>query len=342
MSKKIEIIDLTKESDDESHNSQKFKSKKRKHSNSPKRKHKTYKKSNDIKDLIVFYYNKLENTTNSEEINNIVDALSQISLSNITLQLLKDTGIVEPLRQHKSTNSKIRKLLEKWKYHVTQVQSSSSPIQVQSSSSPTQVQLREYKKEDGLEENKTYIKFYSGGKLPMCKLSNFYHVKENIKYDGILYPTTEHAFQAQKYIPEQRIRFSIQGDLGQIDSGFNLVFNVQDVDKKKIFWMQKHMFGVVAKMATDEKRGKKLGLTRNKDFQSTDKLWIDILSKKYEIEEYKDLLKSTGNKYLLEFSKSAKRLADKTFWAGLIDNETHELYGNNQMGKYIMYIRSII
>ena len=57
------------------------------------------------------------------------------------------------------------------------------------------------------------INFWSNGKSPFHNLSNFASIPDGIKYDGIIYTSTEHAFQAQKYIQIHRQRFSITGDL---------------------------------------------------------------------------------------------------------------------------------
>jgi predicted NAD-dependent protein-ADP-ribosyltransferase YbiA (DUF1768 family) len=183
------------------------------------------------------------------------------------------------------------------------------------------------------------IKFYSYGIKPFHKLSNFALIKDGIEFDGLIFYSTEHAFQAQKYIKEQRIRFSIEGDLGNIDSGFKLVFG-DEWEKKKNFWMKKNNIGIIAKMATNIKIGKKLGLIRDINFLSTNELWIELLNLKFNIIEFKNILKNTKNKYLLEFDRGAKRMCLKNnipIWSGLIENDI--LYGNNLMGKYLMIIR---
>lgn len=72
--------------------------------------------------------------------------------------------------------------------------------------------------------NEEVVAFYSCGIKPFHKLSNFALIKDGIKFNKLLFYSTEHAFQAQKYIKEQRIRFSVEGDLGNVDSGFALVF----------------------------------------------------------------------------------------------------------------------
>lgn len=188
--------------------------------------------------------------------------------------------------------------------------------------------------------NEEIIKFYSCGIKPFHKLSNFVLIKDGVEFDGLIYYSTEHAFQAQKYIKEQRIRFSIEGDLGNIDSGFKLVFG-DKWEKKKTFWMKKDNIGIIAKMATNITICKKLGLIRDKNFSSTDELWIELLTKKFNIIEFKNILKNTQNKYLLEFGKGCKRMYVKnnisTWWSGLIDDGI--LYGNNLMGKYLMIVR---
>ncbi len=192
-----------------------------------------------------------------------------------------------------------------------------------------------------------YIKFYSNATSPYNKLSNFYHIKEGIEIDGITYPSSEHAFQAQKYILSDRQRFSIDGDLGKVEPGFTLVFpelkDKEKVEKKKKHWMKKENIGIIAKKATSMKVGQKLKLTRLDNFISTDDLWIKILSKKFNIPELRDILVGTGSIYLLEFDKSAKRNADEgkiVKWGGLIQDDI--LYGKNVMGIYLMKIRDII
>ena len=121
-----------------------------------------------------------------------------------------------------------------------------------------------------VENNEIIVSFYACGKSPINNLSNFSFIKQGIIYDGITYYSTEHAFQAQKYIKEQRHRFSIDGDLGNIETGFLLVFGNDKCEKKKQFWMKKDNIGIIAKMATNPKIGKKLGLIRDNNFISSD------------------------------------------------------------------------
>jgi len=177
-----------------------------------------------------------------------------------------------------------------------------------------------------------HINFFSNAKMPFCKLSNFSHIKDGIIVNDITYASTEHAFQAQKYIKDDRWRFGLDGDLGSWE-GFGLVSK-----KSSDYWKKKDNIGIIAKMATNKIKGKKLGLTRIFEFQSTDELWESILVKKFSIQEFGNVLRSTEDMYLLEFDRGAKRNGSK--WGGLIEAET--LYGENNMGKYLMKVREFI
>lgn len=185
--------------------------------------------------------------------------------------------------------------------------------------------------------NEDVVKFYSCGLKPFHKLSNFALISDNIVFDGLTYCSTEHAFQAQKYIREQRIRFSVDGDIGNMDSGFRLVFGIV-WEKKKAFWMKKNNIGIIAKMATNITISKRIGLIRDVNYVSSDALWIELLTQKFNIIEFKNILQNTKNTYLLEFDRGAKR--SNPIWSGII--EDNMLYGHNLMGKYLMIIRDKI
>lgn len=198
-----------------------------------------------------------------------------------------------------------------------------------------------------------YISFFSNAKDPYYKLSNFNHIKDGILYpppnkdirdnprqlksfidnqEGLIYPSVEHAYQAQKYIERDRIRFSINGDLGNWD-GFKLIH-----DKDVNYWKKKDNIGIIAKMATNPKNTKKLGLKINKKFKCTIDLWLDILILKFQKEYYKNILLATNNLYLLEFDRRARLRGSE--WGGIIEDRV--LYGDNKMGIYIMIIRYLL
>ena len=175
--------------------------------------------------------------------------------------------------------------------------------------------------------------FYSNSRDPFYFLSNFAFVEEGIEYDGTLYPSVEHAFQAQKYIKSQRTRFSTTGDLGNWDS-----IKLVQVKSKRNFWFKKNNIGIIAKMATSTKIGKRLGLIRDASFNSSFELWYFLLEKKYLIKKFYFILKNTENQYLLEFDKGARNRG--SVWGGIIQNDV--LYFDNLMGKYLMKIRENI
>ena len=183
------------------------------------------------------------------------------------------------------------------------------------------------------------INIWSNAKQPFCALSNFAFLEDGIEYENIIYPSTEHAFQAQKYIPKDRVRFSINGDLGNWD-GLALLVKANEVEKKKNYWQKKNNIGIIAKMATNMNTGIKLGLRIIDDFQSRDELWINILTKKFSIPYFKDLLKKTENIYILEYDRGANMRQICTFWGGIIVN--NNLHGYNLMGKYLMRVRDSI
>tara|TARA_B100000768_G_scaffold161252_1_gene161230 strand:+ start:622 stop:1158 length:537 start_codon:yes stop_codon:yes gene_type:complete len=172
-----------------------------------------------------------------------------------------------------------------------------------------------------------HIKFHSNGIKPFNKLSNFANIEGGIELDGLIYPSSEHMYQSQKFVDKKR--FSVEGDLG-IWSGFGLVS-----DKTMDYWKKKDNIGIIAKMATSKKMILKLGLIKIDGFQYTDELWNTILTKKYEVKEFEEILKKTEGLYLLEFDRNAVKRG--SFWGGnSVDNV---LYGENTMGKYLMKVR---
>ena len=180
----------------------------------------------------------------------------------------------------------------------------------------------------------SFVSFGSNAKHPYHQLSNFAWIREGINIDGIEYPSTEHAYQAQKFL--QKDRFSTGGDIGQ-ESGFSLFYPAKEVESKQKYWMKKGNIGILAKMASSKDNVKKLKLKDDPSFDlyNMKPFWMRILQAKYSIPLFRDLLMSTGTEYLLEFSRSAKK--ENSFWAGLI--EDGRLYGKNTMGTYLMDVR---
>ena len=188
--------------------------------------------------------------------------------------------------------------------------------------------------------NFKFIYFGSSTIKPWHHLSNLAEIKDSIEYNGLIYNSVEHAFQSQLFIESDRIRFSIDGDLGSWH-GLKYFFKPEELDKKFKYWNKKYNIGIVAKMASNKKYHKKLKLTSIKtDKQTTFNLWFGILIKKYTIQFYRDILLDTNNHYLCEFDRLGATYPDRIFWGGMIVE--NKLYGNNQMGKYLMTIRDFI
>ena len=187
------------------------------------------------------------------------------------------------------------------------------------------------------------ISFFSNAKEPLNKLSNFAFISDGLNVFGEIYISSEHAFQSRKYLDEDKGKFNSEGIFSNVREGFITVFSEEEADNKKNYWLGKGNVGILAKMATNEKVGKRLGLKRDFSFKSTYQLWEEILLAKFRKEEFKKLLLSTGDSYLLEFSRGAKNNVErgvKEVWGGIVDNNV--LYGDNLMGKYLMKIRDII
>lgn len=175
-----------------------------------------------------------------------------------------------------------------------------------------------------------YLKFYSNAKKPYNKLSNFYYIKEGINYKGLIFPSIEHAYQSTRLINnDDKIDFTIKGKYGNID-GFKILFNKDEYINKQIYWMKKNNIGILAKMAIKQYDKSKL----NNNNMSKDE-WVKILMLKFKIPEFKDLLLSTNDKILYEFSRHPD------FYTAYL-NDKNELIGNNFMGECLMEVRNLL
>ena len=176
------------------------------------------------------------------------------------------------------------------------------------------------------------------------ELGNFALINDGIEIDSLIYPSIEHAYQAQTFIPEHRHRFTTDGDLGDENTGFNLVFDNADDVKKKWINKKRNNIGIIANKTADQDVVLSLGLTKLPSFLASNDLWLDILRKKFNLQYFKNLLVKTENKYLLDYDKTAKNRIDNgqdedEVWGGFIDYESNKLYGQNQHGGYLMIIR---
>ena len=196
--------------------------------------------------------------------------------------------------------------------------------------------------------NEQFVYFGSNTKLK--ELSNFYECE--IEYKGNIYNSVENVYQSLKFNNEDRVRFMKYGDLGGYSGivKYGKIFyggkkSDEELNKKMEYWRKRKCIGIIAKLSSNEKYSKKLGLTFNSEYDSEFKrelIFKEILKIKYKNEKFKDILKKTNDNKLIEFGRSCKRLYEKGVndkWCGLVDNGI--LFGENRMGKWLMEIRDI-
>ena len=147
-----------------------------------------------------------------------------------------------------------------------------------------------------------------------------------IEYDGLKYASTEHAYQAQKYEPNSRHHFTLDGILSKWETidNYPKVFGKLGTDR----WKSKNNIGIIPKyVSSDADRGLLLGLKRLKNFQRDPLIWKAILTQKFNNHpKLKAVLlgsenpslpkndsnpyratKYSGDEYLLEFGIGDKR-----------------------------------
>ena len=208
--------------------------------------------------------------------------------------------------------------------------------------------------------------------IPLCYLSNFAEVESGITYQGIVYPTVEHAYQAQKFLPECRPLFSLTGMYGNptdhFDRGWNAYFKAKtptkkningDVEKKKNSqYAKKRTMGVLAKMVnTLSRKPRKLEALNLKldphwNFNDAhEKMWLDLLRSKYRDPKMKEHLLATNHDYLIEYQKMEKKKVNGR-WTQDDHVDFYTAYYNlatqncahcnepacNSMGKFLMKI----
>lgn len=167
---------------------------------------------------------------------------------------------------------------------------------------------------------------------PLCSLSNFAVVRSGVRFEGLVYPSVEHAFHAQKYHPSCRALFSV-GVFGNPADSFHAGWtayyaaltpagdNAKKVEKQKNSKHargdakgKKDTMGVLAKMVNTLCRNEPgkmplLGLRPNPEWDFNDAheaLWMRLVRSKFEDPEMSAILKGTGTNYLIEFQKHEK------------------------------------
>ena len=195
-----------------------------------------------------------------------------------------------------------------------------------------------------------------GSGAGLAEPSNFCICPDGVELDGIVYPTSEHAWHAQKLDPRDQHRFAVGGDLASMATGMPLVIdNPAQLKGKLKAWGAKksgrpEMLGIVAKMAVHPKRAGELGLRMLRrsdgDFcmaEIRDTFKATLRSKYRRNPSMRETLLSTGDAHLVEFGRMAKHKAEAgrpPLWTGQVNGGM--LYGQNLMGKLMMEIRKEI
>lgn len=162
-------------------------------------------------------------------------------------------------------------------------------------------------------------------------------------YKKVSFLTTEHAWQSLKAKDKKTFdMFLISGILSK-DAGFEFIFGDESA-KKKRYWLAKGNWGILAKMAVNKRRSKKLGLnieySREILYQSIEKqVWYTLLISKFQQNpEHMKALMGTGDKIMVEFSRT-----HESHWGGVIVSlfgvTNWSVAGENRMGQYITTIR---
>ena len=183
------------------------------------------------------------------------------------------------------------------------------------------------------------VTFYSGGKAPFCGLSNFAACENGVEFKGKIYPTSEHAFQAD--LSTTPNVFEASGPFCELTEEAFVKLGVKPADapKKVKFWSGKKMVGILAKMKIN--RQKKQGATKSVTKEEAISAFRTILKRKYTRNPHlRSTLLSTKGKRLLEFVRSAERNYKKGVverWGGMILDG--KIIGHNQMGAIMESVR---
>lgn len=183
------------------------------------------------------------------------------------------------------------------------------------------------------------IVFGSGAKAPFCGLSNFAECEQGVEFNGKIFRSSEHAFQA--FLSPTPAEFESTGPFCELTEEAFVKLGVKPADaaKKVNYWGKKNMIGILAKMKIN--RQKKQGVVRKVTKEEALSAFRAILKSKYERNPHlRCTLLSTKGKRLLEFVRSAERNYKKgqvERWGGMVVDG--KLIGHNQMGALMESVR---
>ena len=189
-----------------------------------------------------------------------------------------------------------------------------------------------------LVDEKNVIQFFSNAKPPLNMLSNFFETE--VVLDGKVYPSTEHAFQAQLSLhPEV---FTLTSEIGKLtpEACHFVGFPESKMHAKCEFWSKKKNVGILAKMLIS--KHDKLGLKRRATREECEHLFKKILLEKFRKNSTaRKVLLDTKDAYLYEFVRSSNKRFQKNGeierWGAMIVDG--KVVGDNQMGALMMWVR---
>ena len=184
-----------------------------------------------------------------------------------------------------------------------------------------------------------FVYFGSGTKLKI--MSNFADVG-SLVFEGRTYATSEHAYQAQRVEEEDMDRMAVGGDLGGLE-GLKVLLGEEEGQQKMNHWGHGavKLSGIVAKMVVKDANNAKLQVPlklKKDDLEGKDEIFMRILRAKWDAsKEFRDALRATRGKLLVEFDRAAARKNGSSAWGGVVKNGV--LLGENRMGKIMMELR---
>lgn len=296
----------------------------------------------------------------------LVDVLQQLSQLPMTLSILKKTKVghsVNKLRKHEcyAVQHLAKTLVKKWKAiaqanwqkpNTKLAKSTKYTPRVSNQERPmvNEGELPSSPPNTVIPDKQGYSNFGSGMKNGANQLSNLF--AHTIVVDGKVYPSAEHAYQSRKFEGQEK-RFETGGDLTKW-SAMGLFVKEDKKESKIAYWGKKRMIGIIAKMATNPQHNRKTRLPQKTKVRQD--IFEDILRNKFKKgSPLRPLLLATGEKYLVEFDRGAKRMEThptkprRSRWAGLAEpvdkddlKKGYKLYGDNRMGLLLMKIRDEI
>lgn len=175
----------------------------------------------------------------------------------------------------------------------------------------------------------TVLTFNSRSSGDTHKLSNLF--EHPLEWEGLLYPSVEHAYQATKVVPDQRAQFGVGARFGDW-TGFGLV------SKKNVaFWQKGDNIGIVAKLVLGSasaigRAERQFGLQvlpdRSADEQYLRALFAQLLDHKFRDPSLRALLLSTAPRRLVELPLRGQ----PSKWNARV-SVTGEIVGGNLMGE---------